>query len=71
MTAPITVTIVVPGFDVKPGDIVHDHDDAVVISVTCMRNFDTIAAATIRRPNGSVSHAYWGANAHMTVTRTV
>jgi hypothetical protein len=56
----------VDGDRVLPGDVLHDHDDAVVLSV--LHEF-AIATATVRYTNGDTGRARWGLAAAMHVTR--
>jgi hypothetical protein len=56
----------VEGRHVRPGDVLHDHDDAVVLSVT---HEAAVATATVRYTGGDTGRARWGLAATMTVTR--
>lgn len=64
MTA--TARTEVKGHAVTEGDVLHDHDDAVVLAVT---HEACIATATVRYTGGGTGKARWGLEAVMDVSR--
>lgn len=57
---------ILPGDSIRRGDILHDHNDAVVLSV---KRDGNIMCASVLRSSGAKVAAFWGANASMEVTR--
>lgn len=62
-----TTAIIVRGIDIKVGDILHDHNDATV--VTDVRLEGVVCATTVRHANGATTPAFFGRDARLEVTR--